>query len=242
MMAPRELLTQRPGLLRGAGGFERVHAALTSAQKELDIARIQKGEASGALTPEQAGEARAAVEKKYLEKAQADKEHDEHQDLSRKTTAMLQLDANQTDLDKRHQQAVDAATAATAHQASVMVNEVDQNKKIADAQADLDKKQADFDKYTKNVTPHMLDRDPALRSDVGGRRADVDAARAKVAELQGQLETSRDAKWGKGPTEIKRLEDAAAEADKRATENKTERANSLLKNDFCLKLFSGSNV
>jgi hypothetical protein len=205
---------------------ERARAALTSAQKELAIAKIQDEEASGKKTPEQAAEARAAVERQYLEQQQKDKEDFEDQELSRKTTKMHELDANQTGLEKQHQQAVDAETAAKAHRAAVTVKPEEQAKKIADAQAELDEKENTRDDWRAKVTDEDSS-DPydfLSRDYLAKLQADVDQAQAMVDDLVKQAQKSADANSRASDAKIKALEDEAAKADKKVYENKEEMA------------------
>jgi chromosome segregation ATPase len=88
--------------------IEQARASLASAQKGLDIARIQADEATHKITPEKAAEERAAAEKKFIAQQQADKEAAEDQELRRKMEALGKANAQQSDLEAKQRAAAQA--------------------------------------------------------------------------------------------------------------------------------------
>lgn len=214
--------------------LELSRAALVSAQKELDLAKIQQAEAEGKMTPEQAAEARAAVEKKYIEQVQKDKEAAEDKELSRKTTAFLQLDAQQTDLEKKAAQARDKVTADEAHRAALKVDpkkqaedEKAEQKKIDDAQKRIDKAKANNTDIFGNQI--MQDTDPNKPNYVPGdarlveQRAAEDVMAKAQARLHGLQEQDKQYAATQTPESAAALQkekDKAKEAEDAAKTNK----------------------
>jgi len=88
--------------------IEQARAALVSAQKGLDIAKIQAAEAAHQISPEKAAEARAIIEKKYLQQQQADHEAAQDNELKRKLEALSKAAAQQSELEAKQDAAADA--------------------------------------------------------------------------------------------------------------------------------------
>jgi hypothetical protein len=112
-------LQQELGLLQA---IERARAALTSAQKELDIARIQREESTGQITPEQAAEARAEIEKKSIAQAQQDRERAQDEDLNSRQVALKAAQDQQAGLNAQFAAASAKVQADKAHVDHVTVD------------------------------------------------------------------------------------------------------------------------
>ena len=133
--------------------LERARAGLTSAQKELDIAKVQQGEAGGQITPEQAAEQRAAIEKKYLEKAQQDHEQSQDNELKARQDKLKQAAELQKQLETDRVAAAARLEADESHRASVKIDPAQIIQQLAAAEAErsaIEKRQAaalDHDYY-----------------------------------------------------------------------------------------------
>ncbi|HEV2329255.1 MAG TPA: hypothetical protein VGY56_10745 [Verrucomicrobiae bacterium] len=112
-------LQQELGLLQA---IERARAALTSAQKELDIAKVQTAENTGQITPERAAEQRAAIEKKYIQQAQDDRERSQNEELNARQVALEAAKNKQAALDKQAADAEAKAGADKAHTDHVAID------------------------------------------------------------------------------------------------------------------------
>lgn len=112
-------LQQELGLLQA---IERARAALTGAQKELDIARIQRAENAGQITPEQGAEERAAIEQKYIRQEQQDRERAQNEELNSRQVALRAAQEQQAALDQQYRDAQAKANADKAHMDHVAVD------------------------------------------------------------------------------------------------------------------------
>ncbi len=198
--------------------IERAQATLTSAQKELEIARIQEAEAGGKMTPEQAAEARAGVEKKYLDKQQQDHEAAQDQDLAAKQKAAAEAEAQQDALDKKYFEALQKRAALESHNESVKVSPEAQLEKIDKAGVAVDKAQEKYDRK-KIVAAHNLPGSYAEK-DLNEAGSELEKAKAQSAALKKQLRQYQATQTPEARVKLQGLKDAEDEAKRAAEKNK----------------------
>jgi hypothetical protein len=206
---------------------ERAKANLDSAQKAEAIAKIQEDEAAQRVSPLQAAQARAAVEKQAAELAEQRREESEDTDLQAKQDALAKAKQQQASLEDAAIAAKAAVDAKKQHEGAVSLDPAQQLEKIDAAQKALDAlAQSTASKH--GVTASLLNMAPEQMSDVQQQAVrdiwqEVNASpeHAKVVQLQEELNSYRKATGPMAGQEDKALLDAAADAEKKATENKT---------------------
>jgi hypothetical protein len=214
--------TELEGQLKTLQALERAQAALISAQKELEIAKIQQDEATVKITPEQAAERRAAAEKKYLEQAQHDREAAQDKDMATRQVAADKARQSQTGFDYAATGLAAHVTAEEAHAAAVKVDPKEQAEKEKAAQAVLDKANATVESQKKwNMAERGIGMTtPAMDAQqIANLQAVADKAAAKLSALQDQSKQFAATQTPQAATQLQADKDAAAEARKRADEN-----------------------
>ncbi|HEY3762681.1 MAG TPA: hypothetical protein VGN23_13120 [Verrucomicrobiae bacterium] len=132
--------------------IERAQAALTSAQKELDIAKVQEAESKGNITPEQAAEQRAQIEKHYIQKAADDRATAQQKDFADQENNIKVLQSRQAALDAASQAAQDKLTKEQVHRAEVAIPDEKKFKEDIDkAGSDVDTAQDAYDKAYADI-------------------------------------------------------------------------------------------
>jgi hypothetical protein len=214
--------TELEGQIKTLQALERAQAALTSAQKELEIARIQQDEATGKITPEQAAERRAKTEKDYLEKSQKDKEAAQHKDLATRQAAADKARQSQTGFDYAATGATARVTAEEAHAAAVKVDPKEQAEKEKAAQAELDKANATVESQKKwNMAERGIGMTtPAMDAQqIANLQAVADKAAAKLSALREQDKEFAATQTPQAAAKLQHDKKAAERAEKRAEEN-----------------------
>ena len=200
--------------LRLMQAIERALAAQTSAQKALDIAKIQEDEAAHRLTPEQAAQKRADLEKKYIQQEQHDHEQSQDAEMAAKADTLKKTQQNQAKLEADAQAAQAKVEAEKQHSALVKIDPAEQLKKIKEAQDHLrvlDEAQSRVDAGKGSAADYgTIAAAPVARERIN----------AYIAKLEAQL-SQYNADVAAAP-QRKADEDAAADAKKKAEENKTE--------------------
>ena len=115
--------------------IERARAGLVSAQKGLDIARVQEGENSGRLSPGKAAEAKATIEKNYNEQVQRDREAAQNKEMLDKQNALISATNQQANLEAAQHQAATAQSMDTANRERLKSDFGNTDKFLGDQQA-----------------------------------------------------------------------------------------------------------
>lgn len=196
--------------------IERAQAAQTSSEKALAIAKIQADEAAHKITPEQAAEQRADEEKKYIKKTEKAHEDSQDRELRSKQDALKQANDDQAGLDAADSAARGKVAADEAHSAVVKIDPADILARINKGIAALGRiDELEGKEKSGFITPGDLEE---LQDDrASGAR---DTISRQIALRQRQL-NEYNADLNAGPQK-QADKDAAAEAAKKASENKNE--------------------
>jgi hypothetical protein len=199
--------------------IERARAELVSAQKGLAIAKIQADEESGKITPGQAAQARADIEKKAIADEQAAREADQDKKVAEDQKALADAQAQAAALAAATKAARDKETADEAHRAGLNADFGD-TKKDTDLQADIQKE-----------LDEALANQEAVRKQAFGVHGTHDSAQAQnerdadlaVERAQARMQLLRrgeaQARAANDPAAIQKEKDATAHAEQQQTEN-----------------------
>ena len=164
--------------------IERARASLISAEKGLEIAKIQKKESLGQLNPEQAAQARADVEKKAIQQEQANHEASQNQELQRKQAALAEAQKRQKDLETAQAAAAQAAADFKAHQVKVAQdfgNPEQFNKSLEEAQKRREEANKKLEDLTRKYRSHgEFIETPATQAVFSEAEEDARMAKGKV--------------------------------------------------------------
>lgn len=202
--------------------IERARASLTSAQKGLDIARIQEAEATGKMTAEKAAEAKAAVQKKYLEQEQSDKQAAQDKELEAKKRAQKIAEDQQDELRKKQKAATAELTADEAHRASVKAALPDLNKQMADAVGELERAQAELNSRKQYFREKTDFSEEEINRRTQEEQSSVAAASGKVGAIRGRIRQFEATQTPDSAKQLQEERDAAEQAKTRLEENTKE--------------------
>jgi hypothetical protein len=193
---------------------ERAQAAQTSAQKALDIARVQADEAAHKITPEQAAEKRAEIEKRSLKQEQTDRDAAQDAEVKKKQEALTAAQQLQGAMEAEAQAAADKVTAGKKHAADVKFTDADK--------AQLDKTIAQLGHLDE--LKQKNESGFATAGEVGEywgaeSRGDRGILEARAAGLRRRQQQDREAQSPAGRAREKAAEDDAAKAKEQAEAN-----------------------
>ncbi len=117
---------------------------MVSAEKGLGFAQVQRDEAEHKLTPEQAAEKRAQIEKDFIAQQQQAHEDAQATQLADQKKQLAEDLANADELARKQQETADAVTQDEAHRASVKASLSDLNKQLADTRGEMEAKEKEF--------------------------------------------------------------------------------------------------
>jgi len=197
--------------------IERAQAGLVSAQKGLAIAEIQRDEAAHKITPEQAAERRAKAEKDALEAEQKARDAAQDTELNAKQATLKKAKSDQARLEGDAAIAAEQVDADKKHSEVVKLDPAEQMKKIEEINRKLEEYSA-MEQHGAIYWANPLNE--AELMDFMGKRAG--GYKQRLEEDQGRLQKrlkqyNADQNNAAGK---KADEDAAAEAKRKAEENK----------------------
>lgn len=206
-----DLNTQLQNEIALLQGIERARAALTSAQKELEIARVQREENTGQITPEQAAEQRAAIEKKYIEKEQQDRERTQNEELESREVALRRATEQQQSLNEKYAVAQQRVNADKAHAAEVAIDPKSMLEHIAALEAKME-------------AERQIIQAPASAADLGAKMAFqnthlLERQQAYLNMLEEQFQRYQATQSPEYQAALKAREDAAQQARSNAENN-----------------------
>jgi len=209
------LNTQLQAQLTLYQAIERAQAGLVSAQKGLAIAEIQRDEAAHKITPEQAAERRAKAEKDALEAEQKARDAAADAELKAKQDALKKAKEDQARLEGDAAIAAEQMDADKRHSAIVALDPAEQMKIIQGLREKLNEVEARANHGTAYFSMH-----PDEFSQMSQERDSGEAQRLQRAiQIREHQLQQYNADQGNAAGK-KADEDAAAEAKRKAEENK----------------------
>jgi len=195
--------------------IERAQAGLVSAQKGLAIAEIQRDEAAHKITPEQAAERRAKAEKDALEAEQKARDAAQDTELNAKQATLKKAKADQARLEGDAAIAAEQVDADKKHSEVVKLDPAEQIKKIQELRERMNHIQELETRYDKGT---MTDAGEIGTVQGARKFGTVERIQQQIGQLEKQLQQyNADQNKAAGK---KADEDAAAEAKRKAEENK----------------------
>ena len=179
-----EELTKQLGLDQA---IERARAGLVSAQKGLDIARVQEGENSGQLSPQNAAEARATIERNYNLQIQRDHEAAQNKEMLDKQNALIDATNQQANLEATQRQAATAQFVDAAHREQLKSDFGNTEKFLGDqqsAQKELDAANEELRIAKRNSFGVRGTKDSSADAEWSAAEMDIALAEAKMNSLR----------------------------------------------------------
>lgn len=159
--------------------IEVARASLTNAQKGLELAQLQAMEGAGKLSPEQAAEKRAEIEKKYIVLAQQQREEAQQKEMQDQQDQLARDEANQRKLEQQTEQADEALKRDKEHRTVVKASLPELNKEAAEAQGKIDQAQD----FLSNYKEQFPEADPQKSEYVQAQQRIVDTETARLHQI-----------------------------------------------------------